>query len=84
MHKDKEYENIDRAVSFLPVIVPAQVDLNLRLCREMALESSKEVSIADKQQQKAAYEVKMYKADYLPKVSAVGFGLYHQKSTIIN
>ena len=64
---------------FLPVIVPAQVDLNLRLCREMALESSKEVSIADKQQQKAAYEVKMYKADYLPKVSAVGFGLYHQK-----
>lgn len=64
---------------FLPVMVSAQVDLNLRMCREMALQSSKEIGIADKQLRKAAYEVKMYRADYFPKISAVGLGLYNQK-----
>lgn len=64
---------------FLPVMASAQVNLNLRMCREMALQSSKEIGIADKQEQKAAYEVRMYRADYFPKISAVGLGLYNQK-----
>lgn len=63
----------------LPGLVFSQVELSLQACREMALQSSKEVNIADKQQQKANYDVRMYRADYLPKISAVGFGLYNQK-----
>ena len=62
-----------------PVWVSAQVDLNLQMCRDMALQSSHEVRIADKQQKKANYEVEMYRADFLPEVSAVGLGLYNQK-----
>lgn len=62
-----------------PVWVSAQVDLNLQMCRDMALQSSHEVRIADKQQKKANYEVKMYRTDFLPEVSAVGLGLYNQK-----
>lgn len=57
----------------------AQVDLNLEMCREMALQNSKEIRIAGKQQQKAAFDVKMYRANYLPKISAVGVGLYNQR-----
>lgn len=75
----KEMKLLAGLFLFLPFGVSAQMDLNLRMCREMALESSKEVDIADRQQRKAAYEVKMYRADYLPKISAVGMGLYHQK-----
>lgn len=63
----------------LPCLGFAQVDLSLGMCREMALQNSKEVNIAGKQQEKAAYDVKMYRADYLPKISAVGLGLYNQK-----
>lgn len=63
----------------LPGLGFAQVDLSLGMCREMALQNSKEVNIAGKQQEKAAYDVKMYRADYLPKISAVGLGLYNQK-----
>ena len=63
----------------MPGLVFSQVDLNLQTCREMALQSSKEVNIADRQQQKANYDARMYRADYLPKISAVGFGLYNQK-----
>lgn len=63
----------------LPCLGVAQVDLSLGMCREMALQNSKEVNIAGKQQEKAAFDVKMYRADYLPKISAVGLGLYNQK-----
>lgn len=63
----------------LPCLGFAQVDLSLGMCREMALQNSKEVNIAGKQQEKAAFDVKMYRADYLPKISAVGLGLYNQK-----
>lgn len=63
----------------LPCLGFAQVDLSLGMCREMALQNSKEVNIAGKQQEKAAYDVKMYRADYLPKILAVGLGLYNQK-----
>lgn len=62
-----------------PVCAVAQVDLSVQACREMALQNSKEIRIADKQQQKAAYDVRMYRADYWPKISLVGLGLYNQK-----
>lgn len=63
----------------LPAILRAQVELNLNLCRQMALESSKEIDIADRQQQRAVLEAKAYRAEYLPKLSAVGLGIYNQK-----
>lgn len=72
-----------KTLIFLLVLLPgtiwAQVDLNLQQCREMALQNSKEVVIAGKQQEKAVFETKSLRADFLPKLSAVGFGLYNQK-----
>lgn len=64
---------------FLPGVLYAQLDLTLQQCREMALQNSKEVSIAGKQQEKAVYETKSYRACYWPKLSAVGLGFYNQK-----
>lgn len=66
-------------ILFCPGILFAQVELNLKICREMALQSSKEMEIADRQQQKARFETKAYRADYLPKLSVVGLGFYNQK-----
>ena len=63
----------------LPIATFAQPHLNLQMCREMALESSKEIEIAKQKRQQAGYEAQMYKSGYLPRLSAVGFGLYHQK-----
>ena len=48
--------------------VKAQVSLNLEKCREMALESSKKMSIATKQGEKAEFERKAYRANFLPKL----------------
>lgn len=64
---------------FFPGILSSQVRLSLQKCREMALQSSKEMSIADRQRQKAGFEARMYRAAYLPGISAVGVGLYSQK-----
>lgn len=66
-------------LALFPELVFSQVELNLKTCREMALQSSKKINIADRQQQKANFEVRMYRADFLPKISAVGLGLYNQK-----
>lgn len=72
-----------RIFLFLLLILPgtlcAQVDLDLQQCRSMALQNSKEVIIAGRQQEKAIFETKAYRADFLPKLSVVGFGLYNQK-----
>lgn len=65
--------------AFCPGILSAQVVLNLQMCREMALQNSKEIDIAGKQQQKAAFDVLAYRAEYLPKLSVVGLGFYNQK-----
>ena len=57
----------------------AQRQLDLKQCREMALEYSKQLAIAEKQKEKAAWTKKEYGANYLPKLSVSGFYLYHQK-----
>lgn len=46
--------------------------LDLETCRQMALENNKKVSIARLEQTKARYEVKVYKSNFLPKISASG------------
>ena len=61
--------------------VKAQVSLNLEKCREMALESSKKMSIATKQGEKAEFERKAYRANFLPKLSATGLYAYMQKKS---
>ena len=60
----------------------AQRQLDLKQCREMALEYSKQLAIAEKQKEKAVWTKKEYGANYLPKLSASGFYLYHQKCRI--
>lgn len=37
------------------------------------------MEIADRQHRKAMFDTKSYRADYLPKLSAVGVGFYNQK-----
>lgn len=59
--------------------VRGQISLNLETCREMALESSKKMSIATKQGEKAEFERKAYRANFLPKLSATGLYAYMQK-----
>ena len=57
----------------------AQVILNLQQCREMALENSKQIAIAQKQLEKAVSETKAYHAGYFPRFSATGLGFYNQE-----
>lgn len=59
--------------------VPAQVKIDLQKCREMALESSKKMAVADKQAEKAEYDRKAYRANFFPKLSAMGMYAYMQK-----
>ena len=58
-----------------------QVHLDLKKCREMALESSKKMAIAVKQEEKAEADKKSYRANFLPKISATGLYAYMQKKT---
>lgn len=64
----------------LLLIIPfrsyGQQELTLSRCREMALEHNKQMEIADANKEKAAYDVKAYKANYLPKITATGNYLY--------
>ena len=53
--------------------------LDLEKCREMALENSRKMAIAAKQQEKAAYDWKSYRANFLPKISGMGMYAYVQK-----
>lgn len=63
----------------LPAFVSAQVELTLEMCRSMALENSKQMHIAATQEKKAAFDVRTYRANYFPKLSVSGLGLYNQK-----
>lgn len=59
--------------------VSAQVRVDLRRCREMALESSRKMAVAEKQVVKAGYDRKAYRANFFPKLSATGMYAYMQK-----
>lgn len=52
--------------------VAAQQPLTLEECRSMALQNNKQIAVAAQQQEKAAYGVKAYRANFLPKLSATG------------
>lgn len=56
-----------------------QQRLDLKRCREMALEYSKQMAIAGKQKEKAVWTKQEYRANYFPKLSISGFYLYYQK-----
>lgn len=55
------------------------VALDLQRCRDMALENSKKLQIAEQQQRKAGYERKAYRANFLPKISGSGLYAYMHK-----
>ncbi len=59
--------------------LPAQVKIDFQKCREMALESSKKMAVANKQVVKAGYDKKAYRANFFPKLSAMGMYAYMQK-----
>jgi len=54
----------------------AQQVLTLEQCREMALENNKQMAILAENKEMAAYDALMYRANFLPKISAVGNYLY--------
>lgn len=60
---------------FVPVSFFGQ-QLTLKQCVRMALEKNKNISIAEKQEQKADLMVRVAGTNYLPKFSANGMGLY--------
>lgn len=57
----------------------AQTALDLQKCRGMALENSKKMAIAGQQALKANYDKKVYRANFFPKISAMGMYAYMQK-----
>ena len=56
--------------------VSAQRSLTLEECRQMALENNKQTAIAAENRIKAGYDVKSYRANYFPKISATGNYLF--------
>ena len=59
--------------------VRGQISLNLETCREMALESSKKMSIATKQGEKAEFERKAYRANFCRSFRLPGYMLICRK-----
>lgn len=57
----------------------AQRRLNLQECREMAIDYSKQLSIAEQQKEKAVWTKKEFRANYYPRLSASGMYFYNQK-----
>lgn len=68
-------------LSWLPFFASAQQALTLDECRNMALQNNKKIDLAEATLQKASYDVRMYRANFLPKISASGIG-YYTNSTI--
>lgn len=52
--------------------VSAQMRVDLRRCREMALESSRKMAVAEKQVVKAGYDRKAYRANFFPEIVSNG------------
>ena len=67
-------------VLFFSGVCPAQiVELDLQKCRKMAVENSKKLQSAEQQGQKAGFDKKAYRANFLPKLSATGLYAYVHK-----
>ena len=63
----------------LPALACAQT-LDLKKCREMALENNKQVVISRRQSQQAAYTAKSYRANFLPKFTGEGMYMFSGSS----
>lgn len=61
------------------LVLKAQVLLDFRQCRQMALENSREIAIAGKQSEKALFTAKSYHAGFFPRLSGSGLGFYNQE-----
>ena len=58
----------------------SQTALTVEQCREMAVENNKKMAIAAENRRKAGFDVKSYKANYFPKLSATGNYLFTSSS----
>lgn len=63
----------------LSVTLQAQVRMSLERCREMALESSKKIAVAERQVAKMSFDKKAYRSHFFPKISGMGMYAYMQK-----
>lgn len=66
-------------LSFISSFVHAQVILNQEQCRQMAIESSKQILIADQERVQANHLYKSIQARFFPALYGKGMGLYNQK-----
>lgn len=64
--------------------VRGQVLLNLEKCREMALESSKKMSIATKQGEKAEFERKAYSCEFFTQVIGYRIVCLHAEKEFVH
>lgn len=62
--------------AFFPVVPTVAQTLDLEQCREMALESNKQITVSHRQAEQAGYTLKSYKANFLPKFTGEGMYLF--------
>ena len=67
-------------LGLLPFFVNGQQFLTLGQCRDIAVKNNKKMKVAEASLEKASYDVKSYRANFLPKLSATGLGYYTNSS----
>ena len=60
--------------------VSAQQTLTVGQCRDLALENNRQMAISAENREKAKYDMKAYKANFLPRLSATGSYLFTSAS----
>jgi len=65
-------KNIAIIMLFIALTLQAQETLTLDQCREMALKNNREGAIARQTEEKTGFDVKSYRANFFPKITAQG------------
>ncbi|MBP5740685.1 MAG: TolC family protein, partial [Bacteroidales bacterium] len=68
------------ATCILPLQMNAQQVLTLEECRQMAIESNKDLDQARTKVEMAGYDRKIARANYFPEISATGAYLYNNRN----
>ncbi|MCR5519582.1 MAG: TolC family protein, partial [Bacteroidales bacterium] len=66
-------------LALLPATLCAQQTLTLQDCRELAVQSSKELDQAKIEREMAGYDRKIALANYFPNISATGTYMYNDR-----
>jgi len=75
----KSILRVSLLLAVLPLPLPAQTVLTLEECRDMAVQSSRELDQARIAMEMASYDKKIAVANYFPQVSATGAYIYNDR-----